>query len=121
MKTALKLHYVQIYMSCSCSNVSDVPSAGLVSDNLCIDRNLTCTNGACNPQTGKCVCPRKMRAIRQEGGGTRCVYSKYNISKHCHSLSKYTDSKKVPSVRPGQVDFPTGQVTFYCHSKLSAN
>ena len=62
--------------SCSCSNVSDVPDAGLVSDNLCIDRNLTCANGDCDPQTGKCVCPRKMRAIRQDGGRTRCVYSK---------------------------------------------
>ncbi|KAJ7385349.1 hypothetical protein OS493_016426 [Desmophyllum pertusum] len=55
-------------------NVFDVPNAGLVSENRCSDRNLTCANGACDPLAGKCVCPRKMRAIRQTGGGTRCVY-----------------------------------------------
>ena len=59
---------------------SDVANAGLISENRCSDRNLTCANGACDPLAGKCVCPRKMRADRQEGGQTRCVYSKLIIN-----------------------------------------
>ncbi|KAL9986473.1 hypothetical protein ACROYT_G000628 [Oculina patagonica] len=55
-------------------NVFDVPNAGPVSEDRCIDRNMTCANGACDPLAGKCVCPRKMRGIRQKGGDTRCVF-----------------------------------------------
>ena len=58
---------------------SDVPNAGFISENRCFDKNTSCINGACDPMVGKCVCPRRMRAIRLKGGNEedmRCVFSK---------------------------------------------